>query len=72
MKQTWIVGTLVLASIAIGCSTESERMSRLAEFGCAFHLAWALLSESALDTGLSPAEVRRQIECGLNHRGARP
>jgi hypothetical protein len=43
--------------------------ANLAEFGCGFELAWALLSESALDSGLSPNEVRRQIECGLNHRG---
>ncbi len=45
--------------------------ANLAEFGCSFELAFALLSESALDSGLAPAEVRRQIECGLNHRGAR-
>lgn len=43
--------------------------ANLAEFGCGFELAWALLSESALDVGLSPNEVRRQIECGLNHHG---
>ena len=43
--------------------------ANLTEFGCGFELAWALLSESALDSGLSPNEVRRQIECGLNHRG---
>jgi len=43
--------------------------ANLNEFGCGFELAWALLSESALDIGLSPNEVRRQIECGLNHRG---
>lgn len=44
--------------------------ANLAEFGCGFPLAWALLSESALDSGLPPAEARRQIECGLNHWGA--
>jgi hypothetical protein len=50
----------------------------LGEFGCAFDLAWALLSEAALDSGLQPKEVRRQIECGLNAAriaapvGARP
>ncbi len=42
--------------------------ANLAEFGCSLELALALLSESALDSGLSPSEVRRQIECGLNHR----
>lgn len=44
--------------------------ANLAEFACGFDLAWALLSESALDSGLPPADVRRQIQCGLNHRGA--
>lgn len=43
--------------------------ANLNEFGCNFELAWALLSESALDSGLAPNEVRRQIECGLDHRG---
>lgn len=43
--------------------------ANLAEFGCPAALAHALLSESALDSGLSPSEVRRQIECGLNHEG---
>lgn len=41
--------------------------ANLAEFGCSFELAFALLSEAALDSGLPPADVRRQIECGLNH-----
>jgi hypothetical protein len=45
--------------------------ANLAEYDCSFELAHDLLSESALDSGLSPSEVRRQIECGLNHhRGA--
>jgi hypothetical protein len=39
----------------------------LAEHGCPPDLAHALLTESALDSGLSPAEVRRQIDCGLAH-----
>ena len=43
--------------------------ANLAELGCSFDLASALLSEAALDSGLSPSEVRRQIECGLNHKG---
>ena len=41
--------------------------ANLGEFGCEIALAWALLSEAALDSGLSPQEARRQIECGLNH-----
>ncbi|MEQ8838072.1 MAG: DNA primase, partial [Lacipirellulaceae bacterium] len=40
--------------------------ANLAEFRCPGALAHALLSESALDSGLSPSEVRRQIDCGLN------
>lgn len=39
--------------------------ANLAEFGCPPELAFALLAESALDSGLPPKEVRRQIECGL-------
>jgi hypothetical protein len=30
-------------------------------------LAHALLSEAALDSGLSPSEAKRQIDCGLSH-----
>src|SRR5207302_2500870 len=43
--------------------------ANLAEFGCPPALAHALLTEAALDTGLTPADVRRQIECGLGHAG---
>jgi hypothetical protein len=42
--------------------------ANLAEFGCSLELAGALLTEPALDSGLSPSDVRRQIECGLNHK----
>lgn len=41
----------------------------LGEFGCPPALAHALLSESALDSGLPPSEVRRQIQCGLTDAG---
>ncbi len=37
----------------------------LAEFGCSPALANALLADAALDCGLSPSDVRRQIECGI-------
>ena len=37
----------------------------LGEFGCPLPLAAALLTEAALDSGLSPSDVRRQIECGV-------
>jgi hypothetical protein len=41
--------------------------ANLGEFGCPPALAHALLTEAALDSGLSPEDVRRQIECGLKH-----
>ena len=41
--------------------------ANLAEFGCPVELAHELLNEAALDSGLSPSETRRQIDCGLNH-----
>jgi hypothetical protein len=41
--------------------------ANLAEFGCSAALAYALLAEAALDSGLPPADVRRQIKCGLAH-----
>jgi hypothetical protein len=40
--------------------------ANLAEFGCPPALAHALLTESALDSGLAPNDVRRQIECGMS------
>jgi hypothetical protein len=46
--------------------------ANLAEFGCPPALAVALLEESALDSGLAPREVRRQIDCGLSAAGAAP
>lgn len=42
--------------------------ANLAEFGCPPELAHGLLTEAALDSGLSPSEVRRQIDCGMNHK----
>jgi len=42
--------------------------ANLAEFECSPALAHALLTESALDSGLAPGEVKRQIDCGLQHR----
>jgi hypothetical protein len=41
--------------------------ANLAEFGCPPALAHALLADAALDSGLSPSDVRRQIDCGLQH-----
>jgi len=40
--------------------------ANLGEFGCPPALAHALLSESALDSGLPPSDVCRQVECGLD------
>ncbi len=42
----------------------------LAEFGCPSELAHALLTEAALDSGMPPSDVRRQIDSGLNHNAA--
>lgn len=39
--------------------------ANLSEFGCPPALAHALLTEAALDCGLPPKDVHRQIECGL-------
>ena len=44
--------------------------ANLAEFGCPVELAHELLTEAALDSGLSPSETRRQIDCGLKHNPA--
>mgnify|MGYP006280493069 CR=1 FL=1 len=41
--------------------------ANLAELGAPERLAFELLAESALDSGLPPAEVDRQIRCGLQH-----
>ena len=41
--------------------------ANLAEFGCPAEVAHEQLNEAGLDSGLSPSEVRRQIECGLKH-----
>jgi hypothetical protein len=55
-------------SIAEGDSRHVRLYSaacNLAEFGCTSALAHALLTEPGLDSGLSPSDVNRQIECGL-------
>jgi hypothetical protein len=39
--------------------------ANLGEFACSPALAHALLTDAALDCGLPPREVRRQIDCGL-------
>jgi hypothetical protein len=40
--------------------------ANLREFGCPPSLAFALLEEAGLDSGLPPKEVHRQIECGVS------
>ena len=42
--------------------------ANLAEFGCPSELVRELLTEAALDSGLSPKEAQRQIDCGLKHQ----
>lgn len=43
----------------------------LAEFGCPANLAHELLTSPGRDSGLSPSDVRRQIDCGLKDGGQR-
>jgi hypothetical protein len=43
--------------------------ANLAELGCPRDLAEQLLFEAAADAGLRPADIRRQIHCGLRHGG---
>jgi hypothetical protein len=42
--------------------------ANLAEFSCPRELAHALLTEVSLDCGLTPSDVKRQIDCGLDYR----
>ena len=44
--------------------------ANLAEFNSVAALAHELLSDAGRDAGLSPSEVRRQIDCGLSHHSA--
>ena len=46
-----------------------QAAANLAELGCSLDLASALLTEPALDSGLTPNETRRQIESGIKHGG---
>ena len=43
--------------------------ANLGEFDCPPELAHALLTDAALDSGLTPSEARRQIDSGLAHAG---
>ncbi len=45
--------------------------ANLAEFDCPAALAHELLTPSARDSGLTPSDTRRQIECGLQDGGRR-
>jgi hypothetical protein len=44
-----------------------QAAANLAELGCPADLAPALLSEVALDSGLTPRETRKQIDDGVSH-----
>jgi hypothetical protein len=44
--------------------------ANLGDFHCPLPLAVALLEDAALDSGLSPKDVRRGIECGLSVVGS--
>ena len=73
VSNTGRLNRSTLEFIANG-ATDGERRPRLfraaanlREFGCPPELAHALLTEAALDCGLSPSDVKRQIECGITH-----
>ncbi len=77
-RQTATDGTATLNRATLDFirdgATEGDRgrllfsaAANLAEFHCPPALVHAILTDTALDSGLSPAEVRRQIECGLSH-----
>jgi hypothetical protein len=72
-KEPARLNRATLAFIRDG-ATEGDRhrllfsaAANLAEFGCSADLAFSLLGEIALDSGLSPSDVRRQIALGLAH-----
>jgi hypothetical protein len=44
-----------------------QAAANLGEFDCPPELAHALLTDAALDSGLTPSEVKRQIDSGLAH-----
>ncbi|MDB5297248.1 MAG: hypothetical protein JWO31_3231, partial [Phycisphaerales bacterium] len=44
----------------------------LAELGCPPALAHALLTDPALDCGLTPADARRQVDCGVREGWSSP
>lgn len=46
-----------------------QAAANLAECGAPAALVTALIEESALDSGLPPSEVHRQIACGVQHGG---
>jgi hypothetical protein len=43
--------------------------ANLQELNCPAELAHALLTPAARDSGLTPADIRRQIDCGLSTGG---
>ena len=68
------LNALTLDFIRSGGTSNGERHTRLfqaaanlAELGAGLELAEALLTESGLDSGLSPSEVARQIKSGIEH-----
>lgn len=73
-KEPARLNRATLAFIRDG-ATEGDRhrllfsaAANLAECNCPSDLAFALLSDIALDCGLSPSDVRRQITLGLAHK----
>jgi hypothetical protein len=55
------------ASVGDRHRTLFSAAANLAEFEATYELVYAFLADAALDSGLAPNEVRRQIECGIAH-----
>jgi hypothetical protein len=62
---------LIVDSTTVEIGSRHARLfsaaGNLAEFATVNDLVHAILTEPGLDTGLPPKEVRRQIDCGIEH-----
>jgi hypothetical protein len=75
VRQSARLNAATLAFIRSGADTgDRHRMlysaaRNLAECACPAELAHTLLTPAARDAGLAPADIRRQIECGIRDGG---
>jgi hypothetical protein len=61
----------IIDATEVGVGSRHARLfsaaANLAEFATVDDLVHAILTEPGLDTGLPPRDVRRQIDCGIEH-----